>query len=50
MAILVIDVGGTHIKPKLQGVEETRKCPSGLELTPQKMIDLVRAATADWKP
>jgi predicted NBD/HSP70 family sugar kinase len=49
MAILVIDVGGTHIKPKLQGVEETRKCPSGLELTPQKMIDLVRAATADWK-
>ncbi len=48
MAILVIDVGGTHIKLKLQGVEEVRKCSSGLELTPQKMIDVVHASTQDW--
>jgi predicted NBD/HSP70 family sugar kinase len=49
MTILVIDVGGTHIKLKCQGCEEVRKCPSGLDLTPKKMIELVRSATEDWK-
>ncbi|HEY7330850.1 MAG TPA: hypothetical protein VH592_24630 [Gemmataceae bacterium] len=49
MAILVIDVGGTHIKLKCQGSDEVRKCPSGLELTPAKMIELIRSATHDWK-
>lgn len=49
MAILVIDVGGTHIKLKLQGVEEVRKFASGLELTPQILIERMRAATGDWK-
>ncbi|MHB1423521.1 MAG: ROK family protein [Gemmataceae bacterium] len=49
MVILVIDVGGTHIKLKLQGGEETRKFPSGPDMTPQKMIDVVRESTADWK-
>jgi predicted NBD/HSP70 family sugar kinase len=48
MAILVIDVGGTNIKLKLEGGEEVRKCASGLDLTPQKLIDLVRGTTADW--
>jgi predicted NBD/HSP70 family sugar kinase len=49
MAILVIDVGGTHVKLKLQGCDEVRKCPSGLDLTPSKMVELVHSATADWK-
>jgi predicted NBD/HSP70 family sugar kinase len=49
MAILVIDVGGTHIKLKCQGNDEVRKCPSGLDLTPTKMIELIRSATQDWK-
>jgi polyphosphate glucokinase len=49
MTILVFDVGGTHVKVKLQGDEEVRKCLSGLDLTPQIMIDRVREATADWK-
>jgi predicted NBD/HSP70 family sugar kinase len=49
MAILVIDVGGTHVKLKLQGFDEMRKCPSGVDLTPQIMIERVRAATEDWK-
>jgi polyphosphate glucokinase len=48
MAILVIDVGGTNIKIKLQGVEEVRKFPSGLELTPPKLIERVREAAKDW--
>ena len=49
MKILVIDVGGSHIKLRLQGQDEVRKCPSGLTLTPQRMIDQVRELAADWK-
>jgi polyphosphate glucokinase len=48
MAILVIDVGGTHVKLKLQGRDEVRKCPSGPSLTPGKMVEFVRSAAADW--
>src|SRR5947199_6391634 len=48
MKILVIDVGGTNIKVRVQGQDEARKCPSGPELTPAEMVGLVRTATADW--
>jgi polyphosphate glucokinase len=48
MKILVIDVGGTNVKLKLQDSDEVRKVPSGPELTAQQMVDLVRQATADW--
>ena len=46
MKILVIDVGGTHVKLKLQVDEEVRKCPSGPGLTPPQLLELVRAAAA----
>lgn len=48
MAILVIDVGGTHLKLRLEGRDEVRKFPSGPELTPQETIAKVRTATEDW--
>jgi polyphosphate glucokinase len=48
MNILVIDVGGTHVKLRLQGEGEVRKCPSGPTLTPAAMIDKVREAAAGW--
>ncbi len=48
MKILVIDVGGTHVKLRVQGQDEVRKCPSGPALTPPEMIEKVREATADW--
>ena len=48
MKILVIDVGGTHIKLQMQGQDEVRKCPSGPNLPPQGMIDMVQTATKDW--
>jgi predicted NBD/HSP70 family sugar kinase len=48
MAILVIDVGGTHIKLRLQGLDEVRKSPSGAALTPHDLIDKVREQTQDW--
>src|SRR6185437_897113 len=48
MKILVIDVGGTHVKVRVQGQDEVRKCPSGPDLTPPEMIEEVQAATKDW--
>ncbi len=48
MTILVIDVGGTHIKLRCQGSDEVRKCPSGMDLTPQQMVERVRSATEGW--
>jgi polyphosphate glucokinase len=48
MTILVIDVGGTHIKLRAQGQDEVRKCPSGPTMTPTEMIAKVTEATADW--
>jgi polyphosphate glucokinase len=48
MKILVLDVGGTHVKVKVQGEDEVRKIPSGPELTPQLMLDGVRQAAAGW--
>ncbi len=48
MKILVLDVGGSHVKLKLSEQDEVRKFESGPTMTPQKMIEGVRALTADW--
>ncbi|HVS39294.1 MAG TPA: ROK family protein [Gemmataceae bacterium] len=48
MTILTLDVGGTHVKLKLSGQDEVRKFESGPGLTPQQMIDGVRAQAPDW--
>ncbi len=48
MKILVIDVGGTHIKVLATGRRKRVKIPSGSKMTPRKMVTAVRAATADW--
>jgi len=47
--ILVIDVGGTHIKVLATGQKEPVKIPSGLDMTAKKMVKDVRDATKDWK-
>jgi polyphosphate glucokinase len=49
MKILVIDVGGTHIKVKVHDQDEIRKCPSGPDLTPEQMVGAVRQAVAGWE-
>jgi polyphosphate glucokinase len=49
MRILVVDVGGTHVKVKVQDNDEVRKLPSGPDLTPAQMVPAVREATADWQ-
>src|ERR1700693_2127421 len=47
--VLVIDVGGTHVKLLATGQKEPIKMPSGPEMTAKRMVTLVRRATAKWK-
>ena len=49
MSILVIDVGGTHIKLLATGRKEPIKIPSGPEMTAGRMVKVVRSAVAGWK-
>jgi polyphosphate glucokinase len=49
MKILVIDVGGTHVKILATGHKKRIEFPSGPKMTPAKMVAAVRAATAGWK-
>jgi polyphosphate glucokinase len=47
--VLVIDVGGTHIKMLATGQKEPRKMPSGPTMTAGKMVRVVKACVKDWK-
>ena len=49
MKILVIDVGGTHVKLLATGRKQRLEIPSGPQMTARKMVAAVRAATAGWK-
>src|SRR5216684_2972854 len=47
--ILVIDVGGTHIKLSATGHRAMRQIPSGPTMTPAKMAQSVKNLTNKWK-
>lgn len=47
--ILVIDVGGTHVKVLASGQRVPRKVISGPTMTPAKMVQDVKSMTKDWK-
>jgi polyphosphate glucokinase len=49
MRILVVDVGGTNVKVKLQDHDEVRKHPSGPGLTAEDMTRAVLGMTTDWQ-
>lgn len=49
MKILVIDIGGTNIKVKVNNDEERRKIPSGNFMTPEKMVEEVTSYAKDWE-
>ncbi len=49
MRILVIDVGGTHVKVLATGRRTPLKLPSGPDLTPEMMVSEVLAATQEWR-
>jgi len=46
--ILVIDIGGSHVKLLATGRRVPVKVPSGPTLTPQRMVDEVLEATEGW--
>ena len=49
MNVLVIDVGGTHVKILATGQEEHRELPSGPALTAEQMVRGVKDLAGDWK-
>ena len=48
MDVLVIDVGGTHIKILATGKTEKREFSSGPKLTPQEMVSGARQLAEGW--
>ena len=49
MDVLVIDVGGTHVKSLVSGHHECRKFESGSELMPERMVSGLKKITGDWR-
>lgn len=47
--ILVVDIGGTHVKTLVSGHAVKRQVPSGLTMTPRRMVQAVKRLAADWK-
>ena len=48
-SILAVDVGGTKLKILLSGETEPRKAKSGSKLTPEKMVEEVKALAKGWR-
>ena len=48
MNILVIDVGGTHIKLLATGQQEAHEIPSGLTMTAARMVQEVKRLAKGW--
>src|SRR5262249_45403059 len=48
MKVLVLDVGGTHVKVLATGHRVVRKIDSGPTMTPAAMVAAVCDATRDW--
>jgi polyphosphate glucokinase len=46
--VLVIDVGGTHVKMMAPGQKVPIKIPSGPEMTARKMVRIVKNVVRDW--
>ena len=49
MNVLVVDVGGTHVKILATGQKERRRFPSGPALTAEQMVRRVKELAGDWK-
>jgi polyphosphate glucokinase len=48
-AVLAVDVGGSHVKAVLNGVDERRRFPSGKKLTAEQMVAGVLEMASDWE-
>ena len=48
MNVLVVDVGGTHVKLLITGQKEPRRFDSGPGLVPRRMVTGIRKIAGDW--
>src|SRR5262245_23682523 len=48
MKVLVVDIGGTHVKILATGQRTSRKFLSGPAMTPEQMVNGVRRITSRW--
>lgn len=49
MNVLVVDIGGTHVKMLATGQKESRAFVSGMTLTPEMMVSGVKKLANNWK-
>src|SRR5215471_17260631 len=49
MDVLVVDIGGTHVKILATGQDQRQEFESGPKLTPQFMVANVKRLAKDWK-
>jgi polyphosphate glucokinase len=49
MRVLVIDIGGTHVKLYATDRREPQKIDSGPKMTPRELVKAVKANTSSWK-
>jgi polyphosphate glucokinase len=49
MNVLVVDVGGTHVKILVTGQKQPREFPSGTKLTAKQMVAGVKKFAKGWK-
>jgi polyphosphate glucokinase len=47
-AVLVVDVGGSHIKVLATGEQESRRADSGPRMSAERMVDVARELADDW--
>lgn len=47
--ILAVDIGGSSVKVLVNGEAVYRKTPSGLDLTPTKLVEVIEQLTPDWE-
>jgi polyphosphate glucokinase len=48
MKVLVVDVGGTHVKILATGQQEHRQADSGPKMTARRMVSLVKRLSVGW--
>jgi polyphosphate glucokinase len=48
MNVLVVDIGGTHVKVVASGQKQSREFPSGPKLTARQMVAGVKKLARDW--
>jgi polyphosphate glucokinase len=49
MRVLVVDIGGTHVKVHVTGQKTPREFPSGPTLSAEQMVEGVKTVAAEWK-